>query len=137
MVWPSVDRLPVFDLEARAIDDMVAFFLAALFVHHRNQAGAVHGRSACRGLRTTFRSMKLHEAVVARFDLRLFGDARRRAADVERAHGELRARLADGLRGDDADRFAHFDHAAGRQVAAVAPARKPRAGTRRSTPSES
>ena len=63
---------------------------------------------------------ELHEAVVAGFDLGLFGDAGGRAADVERAHGELRAGLADGLRGDDADGFAHFDEAAGGQVAAVA-----------------
>ena len=69
---------------------------------------------------THFRSMNLHEAVVARFDLGLFGDARGGSADVERAHRELRAGLADGLRGDDADRFAEFDHAAGGQVAAVA-----------------
>ena len=63
---------------------------------------------------------EVDEAVVARFDLGLFGDARRRSADVERAHGELRAGLADGLRGDDADGFAQLDHAAGGQVAAVA-----------------
>ena len=34
------------------------------------------------------------------------------AAGVERPHGELRARLADRLRGDDADRLADVDHAA-------------------------
>src|SRR4029079_18876441 len=42
------------------------------------------------------------------------------ATDVERAHRELRARLADRLRGDDADREAEFDELARRQVAAVA-----------------
>ena len=35
------------------------------------------------------------------------------AAGVEGTHGELRARLADGLRGDDAHRFAHI-HQVGR-----------------------
>ena len=40
---------------------------------------------------------------------------RRRAADVEGAHGELRARLADRLRRDDADRLTRIDgRAAGR-----------------------
>ena len=39
---------------------------------------------------------------------------------MERAHGKLRAGFADGLRGDDADRFAEFDHAARSEVAAVA-----------------
>jgi hypothetical protein len=33
----------------------------------------------------------------------------RDAARVERAHGELGARLADGLRGDDAHRLADTD----------------------------
>src|SRR5690606_16171180 len=42
------------------------------------------------------------------------------AAGVERAHGELRAGFADGLGGDDADRFPDFHHLAGGQVAAVA-----------------
>ena len=51
---------------------------------------------------------------------RLLGDARRRAADVERAHRQLRAGLADRLRGDDADRQAELDQPPGREVAAVA-----------------
>src|SRR5512143_1245759 len=42
------------------------------------------------------------------------------AADVERTHGQLRARLADRLRRDDADRLAEVDHVTARQVAAVA-----------------
>ena len=53
--------------------------------------------------------------------------ARRRTTDVERTHRELRARLADGLRRDDADRFADVDHVAAREVAAVAHARRRRA----------
>ena len=51
---------------------------------------------------------------------RLLGDSRRRTADVEGTHGELRAGFADGLRGDDADRFAAFDQPARRQVASIA-----------------
>ena len=39
---------------------------------------------------------------------------------MERAHGELRARLADGLRGDDAGGFAQLDPGARGQVAAIA-----------------
>ena len=41
-------------------------------------------------------------------------------ADVERPHCQLRARLADRLRGDDADRGADLDLLAGREVASVA-----------------
>ena len=39
---------------------------------------------------------------------------------MERAHRQLRAGLADRLRGDDADRRSELDQLAGRQVAAVA-----------------
>ena len=58
-------------------------------------------------------------AVEVRLDERLLGDLRR-AADMERAHGELRARLADRLRGDDADRLAHIDRRAARKIAPIA-----------------
>ena len=44
------------------------------------------------------------------------------AAGVERPHGQLRAGLADRLRGDDADGLADADQVAGREVAAVADA---------------
>src|SRR5438093_3115071 len=44
----------------------------------------------------------------------------RDATGVERAHRELRARLADGLGGDDADRFAGVHELAAREVASVA-----------------
>ena len=46
--------------------------------------------------------------------------ARGDAAGVERPHGQLRARLADRLGGDDADRLTRADHLAGGEVAAVA-----------------
>src|SRR5439155_18808213 len=42
------------------------------------------------------------------------------AAGVERAHGQLRARLADRLRGDDADRVPDLAHLAGGEEGAVA-----------------
>jgi hypothetical protein len=42
------------------------------------------------------------------------------AADVEGAHRELRAGLADRLRRDDADGLADVDHVPAREVAAVA-----------------
>ena len=60
----------------------------------------------------------LEQLLDARQALRdvLAGDA----AGVERPHRQLGAGLADGLGGDDADRLADPDHAAGGQVAAVA-----------------
>ena len=44
----------------------------------------------------------------------------RRAADVEGPHRQLRARLADRLRGDDADRLADVDRRAAGEIAPVA-----------------
>src|SRR2546430_17579983 len=61
----------------------------------------------------------LHNSVEIGFDEGLIGDLRR-AADVEGAHRELRARLADRLRGDDSDGFAHIHRRAASKIAAVA-----------------
>ena len=58
---------------------------------------------------------QLHDARQAVRDVRA-GDA----AGVERPHGQLRARLADRLGGDDADRVADLGQLAGRHRAAVA-----------------
>jgi len=63
------------------------------------------------------KSNKLHEAIVA---ASTFDCSVTRVAVPpmwKRAHRELRARLADGLRGDDADRFTHLDEAPGGEVA--------------------
>ena len=70
-------------------------------------------------LRATMAVAELHHAVEIGLDEGLIRDLRR-AADVEGAHGELRARLADRLRRDDADRLAHVDGRAARQIAPVA-----------------
>ena len=59
-------------------------------------------------------------AIVLGFEAGLLIDTRSGSTDVEGTHGELGAGLADGLRGDDADGFAEFDHAAGAEVAAIA-----------------
>ena len=52
--------------------------------------------------------------------LRLLGAPGGRAADMERAHGELRAGLADGLGCHDPHRLTQLDQATRGQVAAVA-----------------
>src|ERR1700732_529612 len=114
------DRLPVFDLEPCAVYDVVTLFFAALFVDDGDEAGAVHRDDCLAATLDDFEVDELDEAVVAGFDLRLFGDAGGSAADVERPHGELRAWFADGLSGDYTHRFAHLDEPAGGEVAAVA-----------------
>src|SRR5436190_3273970 len=79
--------------------------------HHHRQTGRVD-----------------HDVAVLDLDLRverglergLLGTALGGAADVEGPHRQLRAGLADRLRGDDPDRFAHIDHGAAGQIASVA-----------------
>src|ERR1700761_3599344 len=114
------DGLAFGNAEACAVHNVVALFFAAFFVNDGNQARAIHRDG---GAAATFDVLEIHElddAVVARFERGTLGNAGGGSADVERTHRELRAGFADGLRGDDADRFAEFDHAARSEVAAVA-----------------
>src|SRR5579862_769362 len=114
------DGLAFGNAEAGAVYDVVALFFATLFVDDGNQAGAIHRDGSAAA---TFDVLEIHElddTVVARFESGALGNAGGGSADVERTHRELRAGFADGLRGDDADRFAEFDHAARSEVAAVA-----------------
>ena len=70
--------------------------------------------------RLVLRHARLEEFLDARQTL---GDVFRRAGDtagVEGTHRQLRARLADGLRRDDAHRVADLDELARRQIAPVA-----------------
>src|SRR5439155_9930499 len=62
----------------------------------------------------------LDHAFDLRLPHRLLGDTRRRAADVEGPQGQLRARLADRLRGQNPDRLAEVHHIHRGKVAAVA-----------------
>src|SRR5579859_4829749 len=114
------DVFAFLNAEARAINDVIAFLLAPLFIKDGDKTRAVHGDGSAAASLDMLQVYKFDDAVVAGFERGALGDARGRSADVERAHGELCAGLADGLRGDDADGFAELDHAAGGQVAAVA-----------------
>ena len=83
-------------------------------------------------LRDELRVAQADDALGARLERALLDlAARRRATDVERAHRELRARLADRLGGDDADRLADVDAVAAGEIAPVAAARTRRAGSGR------
>src|SRR5207253_10452033 len=76
------------------------------------------GAADLRELRRTLRVTGLEDLDDARQAVRdvRAGDA----AGVERPHRQLRARLADRLRGDDADRVADLRHLAGGEERAVA-----------------
>ena len=115
----ALDLLAVLDAQARAVGRLVGFAVLAI---------DLDGRAAVLRL-MTIRSPSavvhrvaagdLDDAVVAGFEERLLGHLGG-AADVEGPHGQLGARLADRLGGDDADRFADVDRRAAGQVAAVA-----------------
>src|SRR5262249_33314769 len=116
-----LDRLPFLHLQPRAVDDRVALAIAPLLVLHHQRSAAVHDdQPAVLGL-DDLQPLEADRAGVPRLERRLLADARRRAADVERPHRQLRAGLADRLRRDDADRLAELDQLAGGEVAAVAP----------------
>src|SRR5215471_10343118 len=114
------DVFAVLNAESGAVHDMVALLFAVLFVDDGDEARAVHGDKCAAASLDVFEIHELYDAVVARFERGALGDARGGSADVERAHGELSAGLADGLRSDDPDGLAELDHAAGGEVAAIA-----------------
>ncbi len=64
--------------------------------------------------------MEAQRALVADLDVAGRRGPRGRTADVEGAHGQLRARFTNRLRRDHADRFADVDEPSTTQVAAVA-----------------
>ena len=63
--------------------------------------------------------VELNRAVVLRLDDRLLEGLTGRSTDVEGPHRQLRARFANRLRGDNADRFAKLNELARRQVASI------------------
>jgi hypothetical protein len=80
---------------------------------------AAHGDEIAIGVAHMLRLRRCDRALVGGFQERLV-DHLRGAANVEGTHGQLRARLTDRLRGDDADSLTDVDRRAARKVAAVA-----------------
>src|SRR4051812_23878083 len=117
-----LDLLALGHVQARAARERVTVLLAGLVGddHGAGLVGVLHRDHAADlgDLRQALRLAgleELHDARQAVRDVRA-GDA----AGVERPHGQLRARLADRLGGDDADRVADHGRLAGGQRAAVA-----------------
>src|SRR5690606_8476337 len=113
--------LAVLDLEARTGHDAVRLPLAAFVVDHDDLAVAVHHHQVAVVVAHRVDVAEAHGTDVdPRLGGRRLGAPRSGTADVEGAHGELGARLADRLGGDHADRLADVHlHAAG-EVAPVA-----------------
>src|ERR1022692_4956799 len=114
------DRIAVVDFQLGAVHDRVTLALAILFVDDRDRALAVHDHQIARLGLDRLQSDEAHVANILGIEARLLGHSGRRTADVEGTHRELGSRFADGLRRDDAGRFAQFDETSRSQVAAVA-----------------
>src|SRR5208283_2111821 len=108
------------DLDLGAIHNRIALAFASLLVHHRNRALTIHDHQVA--------SLRLHrlqvdeanQTVALGIEARLLRNSRRRASDVEGAHGELRSRFADGLRRDHTGGLAQFNQSPGGEIASVA-----------------
>ena len=133
MRWPRFTLSPSSTIDARAVGDAVRRALLAGLVEDQDRHVAAHHHQLAVGVAHHVAVADRHRALVGGFQERRV-DHLRGAAHVEGAHGELGARLADRLRGDDADRLADIDRRAARQIAAVADradARPDLAGQRR------
>src|ERR1035437_7786986 len=103
-----------------AVIHFIAFLFAALVVDHRYFSVAVHRDQFARLALHGLNAHVARETVALRVLGRLLADTAGGAADVEGAHGQLRAGLADGLGRDHTDRLAALDQPSSGQVAAVA-----------------
>ena len=117
---PRVTVLAVVDLHLGTVGDVVLLELAALGVEDLDLAVARQGDLLALVVDDEVDADVLDLAVALRLDVLLLDAAGGDAADVEGPHRELGARLADRLRGDDADGHARLDELAGGQVHAVA-----------------
>ena len=130
---PTGNHVPGFDGVAlghrndRAVGQLVALPLPAMAVSNGDFAGSGNGHQLTGGPGHRLQVVQANRTAVLNLDA---VDGRRpgsRAADVEGAHGELGARFADGLRGNDAHRLADVDPMAASQVASVAGGANPEA----------
>src|SRR3989441_7848561 len=117
---PRLDLLVCLHLDLGAVDDRVALALAAAVVGHADLAVAVRRDQVAVGVHDGAQVVVLHDPRALGLVLRGLHDPARGAPDVEGPHRELRAGLADRLRGDDADRLTELGQPPGAQVAAVA-----------------
>src|SRR6185437_3977407 len=120
----ALDLVALVDLEPRAVLETMHGALDPATVGDDHRDIARHRHEIAIRVARDIAVADLHLAVEVRLDERLVRELRR-AADVEGAHGELSARLADRLRRDHADRLAHVDGGAAREIAAVARAAHP------------
>ncbi len=115
-----LDLVALVDQQLGAVGHPVDRPLAIAIVLEDDLQVAPHDHRDALRIRHHVAIADLHRGVARRLDARLLGAALGGPADVEGAHGQLRTRLADRLRGDHADRLADVDRRAAGQIAAVA-----------------
>src|SRR5688500_14273261 len=102
-----------------AVNDLVTRRFTAAVVNNDQRTVAVHRDAFALAALHRLQVEVLDCAVLTSFVFRRLFQTRR-AADVERAHRQLRARFTNRLRGDNADRFADFNWTTSCEVASVA-----------------
>src|ERR1019366_6421964 len=113
------DGLAFLDQHPGAIRHPETSPFTLLIVDQQDFAIAAHDHRDALAVHDDITVFERNGTVMAGFDAGLLGTALRRAADVEGAHGQLGARLADRLRGDHTHRLTDVDRGAARQIAAV------------------
>ena len=116
----GVDFLVLVDRQVGAGGHLVLLQFAALGVEDEDLAVAGEHDLLAGVVADDLHAGELDHALLLGLDLALFDVAGGRAADVERPHRQLRARLADALGGDDAHGHAFLHQRAGGEVHAVA-----------------
>ena len=99
----------------------MAFALATKLIHDDDFARAGnHHQLTLAVAHIAHGGVEAHATVGFGFNIAGDGCARSRTPDVEGTHGQLRAGLTDGLRGNHAHGLAHIDQTAAAQIAAIA-----------------
>ena len=112
--------LVLLDQQIGAGGDFVLLQLAALRVQQEHFAVAGQDDVLALVVADDLHAGELDDAALLGLDFAFLDGAGRGAADVERPHRQLRARLADALGADDAHRHALLHQRAGGEVHAVA-----------------
>src|SRR5208283_5987401 len=102
------------------INDRIFFLLAACFIVDGDAAAPGHGNIITFLIFHGVQVDILNIASILCLEYGLLNDFARRATNMKRPHGELRARLADGLGCDNADSLTDINKFPSAQIPAVA-----------------
>ena len=115
-----LDVAALVDVQFGAVRHAIAHPLAALIVDQDELGVARHHHRHAVGIDDDVAVADRQLGIDRGLDARLLGKLSG-ASNVEGSHGELGARLADRLGGDDTDRLAEIDQRAAREIPTVAP----------------